>query len=44
MNKVNREMDAAVAKHGKVNLPTGSHIDEFYERIEREKKNVVAQA
>ena len=37
-------MEAAVAKHGQVTLPTGSHIDEFYERIEREKKNVVAQA
>jgi hypothetical protein len=44
MDKVNREMSAAVAKHGQVSLPNGSHIDEFYERIEREKKNVVAQA
>jgi len=27
MEKVNREMDAAIAKHGKIELPQASHID-----------------
>jgi hypothetical protein len=44
MSKVDKEMIAAVAKHGEVTLPKGSHIDDFYDRIEREKKNIVAQA
>jgi hypothetical protein len=44
MAKVDKEMAAAVAKHGEVTLPSKSHIDEFYEKIEREKKNIVAQA
>jgi hypothetical protein len=44
MSKVDKEMAAAVAKHGEVTLPSTSHIDDFYDRIEREKKNIVAQA
>ena len=44
MSKVDREMDEAVKKHGPVTLPTSSHIDDFYERIDREKKNIVTQA
>ena len=44
MDKVDREMTAAVKKHGVVELPDGSHIDEFYDRIEREKENIVQRA
>ena len=44
MAKVDKEMAAAVAKHGEVTLPKSSHIEDFYARIEREKKNIVAQA
>jgi hypothetical protein len=43
MNKVDREMEEAVKKHGTVTLPN-SHIDEFYERIEREKAKIVRSA
>jgi len=40
MHKVNQEMDAAVTKYGKVELPDGSHIDDFYNRIDKEKQNL----
>ena len=43
MNKVDREMEEAVKKHGTVTLPN-SHTDEFYERIEREKAKIVRSA
>lgn len=43
MNKIDDEMVQAVKKHGKVELPT-SHIEEFYDRIDKEKRNIVAQA
>jgi len=43
MNKVDREMAAAVAKHGPVTLPH-SHIEEFYEKIEKKKTNIIANA
>jgi hypothetical protein len=44
MDKVDREMTAAVKKHGVTELPDGSHIDEFYDRIERERENIVSKA
>jgi hypothetical protein len=43
MNKVNAEMAQAIKEHGKVEIPK-THIEEFYERINQEKKNVVARA
>jgi len=43
MAKVHAEMAQAVHKHGKVELPN-SHIEEFYERINQEKKNIVTRA
>lgn len=43
MIKVDAEMAQAVKKHGKVELPS-SHIEEFYDRINSEKKNIVARA
>jgi hypothetical protein len=33
-------MDAAIAKHGKIELPSGSHIDDFYDRINKNKQAV----
>ena len=39
MAKVDREMEAAIAKHGPVTLPDTSHIDDFYNRINKEKHN-----
>ena len=41
MEKIDGEMEAAVKKHGKVVLPK-SHVEEFYEKIEKEKKNIIA--
>jgi len=40
MNKIDKEMEAAVAKHGKVTHPDNSHIDDFYDRIDKEKQNI----
>jgi hypothetical protein len=37
MKKVDAEMDAAIAKHGKIVYPDGTHIDEFYDTIEKNK-------
>ena len=42
MSKVDREMEEAIKKHGEVTLPSNSHIDDFYERIEKEKKNIIS--
>ena len=44
MENVDREMTAAVKKHGVTELPDGSHIDHYYERIERERDNIVSKA
>lgn len=44
MAKVDREMEAAMVKHGKVSVPKGSHISDFYDRIERNKKDIVSSA
>jgi len=43
MEKVDREMVEAVKKHGPISLPH-SHIDEFYDRIDNKKKDIVANA
>lgn len=43
MQKVNREMNAAVKKHGEVELPTG-HMDDFFNKINDKKKDIVANA
>jgi hypothetical protein len=43
MQKIDGEMVAAIKKHGTVVLPS-SHIEDFYERIDNEKKNAVANA
>lgn len=40
MDKVDREMVAAMEKHGPVTLPENLHIDEFYQNIERKKQEV----
>lgn len=44
MQKVDREMTEAVKKHGVVELPDGSHLDHFYDRIDKEKENIVSRA
>jgi hypothetical protein len=44
MEKVDREMTAAVKKHGVTELPDGSHLDHFYDRIDKEKENIVSKA
>jgi hypothetical protein len=44
MEKVDREMTAAVKKHGVTELPDGSHIDQFYDRIDTERDNIVSRA
>jgi len=44
MEKVDREMTEAVKKHGVTELPDGSHMDHFYDRIERERENIVSKA
>lgn len=44
MDKVDREMTAAVKKHGVTELPDGSHLDEFYDRIQRNKDDIVSRA
>lgn len=36
MDKIDKEMEEAVKKHGKVELPV-SHVEEFYDRIEKNK-------
>ena len=43
MDKVDREMGEAMAKHGPVTLPDNSHYEEFYNRIEA-KKATISQA
>lgn len=43
MAKVNAEMAQAVQKHGKVELPK-HHIEEFYEKIDQKKRNIVSTA
>jgi len=40
MDQIDREMDAAVQKHGKVELPTNLHIDDFYDTIDQKKQNI----
>ena len=40
MAKVDEEMKAAVAKHGEVVYPDGSHIDDFYDTIDKNKQNI----
>lgn len=40
MQKVDREMVAALEKHGPVVHPESLHIDEFYETIERKKQEI----
>ena len=43
VEKVNKEMAAAVQKHGKATLPK-HHIEEFYERIDRKKQDILSRA
>ena len=40
MNKVDNELDAAIQRFGKVNLPTNMHIDDFYEKIDNNKQDI----
>jgi len=40
MGKVDREMTAAVQKHGPVTLPNNSHYDDFYDAIEKKKAEI----
>ena len=41
--RIDREMTAAVAKHGPMTLPT-DHVDEFYEAIDNKKSDIVSRA
>ena len=43
MIKTDTEMEEAIKKHGKVELPK-HHIEEFYKRIEKEKQNIMQSA
>ena len=40
MEQIDREMEAAVQKHGPVELPTNLHIDDFYNKIDKNKENI----
>ena len=40
MMKVDEEMKAAVAKHGEIQYPDGSHIDDFYDTIDKNKADI----
>jgi hypothetical protein len=40
VHKVDKEMEAAVQKHGVVTHPGSLHVDEFYERIEQNKSSI----
>ena len=40
MMRINSEMDSAIEKYGKVNLPSNLHIDDFYNRIDNAKENI----
>ena len=40
MEQIDREMVAAVEKHGPVTLPDMTHIDEFYDRIDKNKQKL----
>jgi hypothetical protein len=42
MRKVDRELEAAIAKHGEA-VPPRSYEEQFYERI-KEKKNEILRA
>lgn len=44
MQKIDKEMDAAIAKYGKIKLPSQGHIDGFYDRIDREKEKLAKAA
>jgi len=43
-DKVDREMTDAVKKHGVTELPDGSHLDHFYDRIEKNREDIVSRA
>jgi len=43
MQKVDREMEAAVAKHGPVTVPS-NHVEDYYQRIQTEKENIIRKA
>lgn len=43
MGKVDAEMTAAIAKHGKV-TPPSNHVEDFYDNIEAKKKDIVSRA
>ena len=43
MDKVDKEMAAAVAKHGPVTVPA-NHVEDYYQRIEDEKQNIIRKA
>ena len=43
MDKVDRELEDAIKKHGHVILPK-THIQEFYEKIDKQKNRIVSSA
>jgi len=43
MQKVDKEMAAAVAKHGEIQMPETSHIDDFYDKINNKKQDIATQ-
>jgi hypothetical protein len=40
--KVNKELEDAIAKHGEINPPK-EHEDEFWEKVDRKKKEIGSQ-
>lgn len=42
-DRIDREMNAAVEKHGPMTLAT-DHVDEFYEAIDKKKSDIVSRA
>jgi hypothetical protein len=44
MSKVDEEMRAAVSKHGEIEYPDGTHIDEWYNEIDRNKQDIARTA
>ena len=39
-HKIDQDMEAAIAKHGRATLPTYTYMNEFYDRIDKEKQNI----
>ena len=44
MAQIDKEMDEAVRKHGKIESYNSSHVQDFYARIKQNRDNIVSKA